>query len=99
MAPMKAMKVMKTKKASKKGKTQRKTTQKAKTNKKARKPMNYEVVILCCHACGQAKEIVGSDGNGKLTFQEYYCFGCGGPLEIVSVSVKSSAHFPGAHRG
>ena len=85
MAPMKAMK---TRKASKKNRTQKKTTRKTKADKEARK--HYEVIILCCHACGQATEIVGSDGNGKLTFQEYYCPGCGGPLEIVSFSVKST---------
>jgi uncharacterized protein YbbK (DUF523 family) len=91
MAPMKAMKVMKTMKASKKGKAlTKKTTKNATKDMKAMKLMNYEVIILCCHACGQAKEIVGSDGRGKLTFREYYCPGCGGPLEIVSVPVKPS---------
>ena len=83
------MKVMKTKKALKRGTTpKKKTAQNMMKAMKVEKPKSYQVVILCCHACGQAKEIVGSDGRGKLTFQEYYCSGCGGPLEIVSVTVK-----------
>ena len=89
MAPTKAMKVMKTKKALKKGTAPRKKTARNMLKAmKVEKLMNYEVVILCCHACGQAKEIVGSDGRGKLTFQEYYCSGCGGPLEVISVTVR-----------
>jgi hypothetical protein len=89
MAPTKAMRVKKTKKALKKGTTlKKKPARKVLKAIKAEKLMNYEVIILCCHACGQAKEIVGSDGRGKLTFQEYYCSDCGGPLEVTSITVK-----------
>ena len=49
---------------------------------------NYEIVTLCCHQCKKATEIVGNDGNGKMTFREYYCETCAGQLTIVNFIVK-----------
>ena len=50
---------------------------------------DYEVVFTACHHCKQACEICNiHPGSSFFNFEEYYCPGCGGSLEIVSVLVK-----------
>ena len=67
-------------------KKSRKKVQIPKSERNQRK--QYEIIILCCHECKEATEIVGSDGNGKLTFREYYCATCAGTLAVVNFLVK-----------
>ena len=102
MKAMKTMKAAPRKKAMKAMKgAPMKTAMKAKKGSKAMKAMKamkaapmtvvsegtYEVVLVACHRCRVAREICGIM-SGMLTFQEYYCIGCGGSLAIVSALAK-----------
>ena len=68
-------------------KKSRKKVQTPKSEKHAGKKQ-YEIIVLCCHECKQATEIVGNNDNGELTFREYYCATCAGTLAVVNFLVK-----------